>query len=140
MPAIPPTNDTPPISWSAVVRGAVCRGLEGAEGGAVAVRLSRKFYGTPLSRAFDPDVHSSQDAYTDEHTGLRLARGQMAWLVNKDERLPEKDPKVISIGVMQHFGYDEDRRIGAILCGCSEDVAPTRYAHDGKQPPVSRVV
>ncbi len=98
----------------------------------MAVRLSRKFYGTPVSRIFDPDVHSVEDAYTDDYTGCRMARGQMAWLVDKADRLPEDDPKAMSIRVSAHFTYDEPREVGAVLCGCTEDVAPTRFAHDGK--------
>ncbi len=98
----------------------------------MAVRLSRKFYGTPVSRVFDSDVHSAEDAYTDEYTSCRMARGQMAWLVDKAERLPEADPKVMSIRVSANFTFDESREVGAVLCGCTEDVAPTRFAHDGK--------
>ncbi|KAK3899799.1 hypothetical protein C8A05DRAFT_46227 [Staphylotrichum tortipilum] len=123
----------PGFPWSAVARGAVCRGLEGAEGGPVSVRLSRKFYGTPLSIPFIPGVHRSQDAYTDRFTGDRMARGQMNWMVKKAERLPENNPKVISIGVHRHFGYSDARKLDAFLCGCTEDVAPTRRAHDDIQ-------
>ena len=99
----------------------------------MAVRLARKFYGTPLNVPFDPDVHSYQDAYTDRYTGERMARSQMEWLVNKGEQLPEDDPRVMTIEVTGHFDYDEDREFRATLCGCTADASPSRFAHDGKQ-------
>ncbi len=98
----------------------------------MAVRLSRKFYGTPVSRLFNPSIHSEADMYINENTGRRMAKGQMAWLVEKKERLSEDQPKVLTIDVSANFTPDEDRELGAILAVCSEDVAPARFAHDGK--------
>jgi len=103
------------------------------------MRLSRKFYGTPVSRPYNPSVHSAADMYTDEYTGRKMAKGQMKWLVEKSERLPEDSPKELTIEVSAHFTPDEDRELGAVLAGCGEDVAPTRFAHDGEciSPPLS---
>ncbi|KAL8337837.1 hypothetical protein RB601_006754 [Gaeumannomyces tritici] len=120
----------PAHPWSAVARGAVCRGLETGSSGLVAVRLARKFYGTPVSRVFNPSIHSTADMITDEYTGRKMAKAQMAWLVEKSDRLPEDTPKEITIAVSAHFTLDEERQLGAILAGCSEDVAPSRFADD----------
>lgn len=113
-----------------MARGAVCRGLETGSSGLVAVRLARKYYGTPVSRVFNPSIHSAADMITDEYTGRKMAKGQMAWLVEKSDRLPEDTPKEITIAVSAHFTLDEERQLGAILAGCSEDIAPTRFADD----------
>jgi len=121
---------TPDSPWSAVVRGAVCRGLEGAQGGLVEVRLSRKHYGTAVSQPFIPGFHDLQDRYIDKHDGQPYARGQMRWLVEKSERLPEKNPKVVWIQCSATFDVDEDRNFGAMLSVCETDDAPQRYAHD----------
>jgi hypothetical protein len=121
-----------PSRWSAVARGAVCRGLEAAPGGLVAMRLSRKHFGTPVSTLYNPAVHSEADLRVDEYTGRRMASGQMIWLVDKRARLPEDNPKTMTIEVSAHFSLDEEREVGAILCGCSEDIAPTRFVHNGK--------
>jgi hypothetical protein len=83
--------------WSAVARGAVCRGLEGPQSGLVAVRLARRHYGTPISKQFNPRIHNPADEYTDPLTGTRYAKGQMSWLVEKGERLQEAKPKKVSI-------------------------------------------
>lgn len=111
-----------------MVRGAVCRGLEAAECGLVEVRLARKHYGTYASQPFNPRVHNVEDRYVDQYTGRPFAKGQMTWLVDKGERLPEKTPKKASISCSADFKPDEDRHLGAVLVGCDEDDAPLRYA------------
>jgi hypothetical protein len=118
------------IRWSSVVRGAVCRGLEGPQAGLVEVRLARKYYGTPASEPFNARIHDQSDRYIDEYDGRAYARGQMTWLVDKGERLPEKTPKVVSIECSASFRLDEERQFGAVLVGCDEDEAPRRYAHN----------
>lgn len=122
----------PTFPWSAVARGAVCRGLEGPASGLVLVRLARKHYGTPVSVPYIAGVHNAADMYIDELTGSKYARGQMRWLVDKGERLPETSPKKVSILCSCSFKRTEDRTFGAVLVGCDEDEVPSRYAHDGK--------
>jgi hypothetical protein len=117
------------------VRGAVCRGLEGPQSGLVEVRLARKHYGTAVSQPFIPGLHDPKDRYIDEYDGHPYARGQMRWLVDKSERLPEKDPKVAWIQCNTSFYLNEDRHFGAVLSGCEVDDAPLRFAHDGTSLP-----
>ncbi|KAF2685161.1 actin-like ATPase domain-containing protein [Lentithecium fluviatile CBS 122367] len=120
----------PNFSWSAVARGAVCRGLEAPSTGLVAVRLARKHYGTPISQLFREGVHHPDDAYISELTGMKYAKSQMCWLVDKGERLPEDTPKKVSIECCCNFKLTDDREFGAVLVGCNEDDAPKRYVHD----------
>ncbi|KUJ23235.1 uncharacterized protein LY89DRAFT_574266 [Mollisia scopiformis] len=119
----------PSFPWSAVARGAVCRGLEGPQAGLVAVRLARKHYGTYASERFNPRKHLAQDMYTDQYEGTKYARGQMTWLVSKGERLPDLTPRTASISCGCQFRTGEDRSFAAVLVGCDEDDAPQRYAH-----------
>ncbi|KAF2463990.1 actin-like ATPase domain-containing protein [Lindgomyces ingoldianus] len=120
----------PTFPWSAVARGAVCRGLEGPLTGLVAVRLARKHYGTPVCTPYKPGIHNAADMYVDEFTGSKYAKGQMRWIVDKGERLPESSPKKVSIECSCTFKKSEDREFGAILVGCDADAAPARYAHE----------
>jgi len=123
------------IRWSAVARGAVCRGLEHGDNGLVAVRLARQHYGTPTSTPYIAAIHNEADAYIDKYTGRKYARGQMNWLVEKGDALPEgSSPKTMTISVCTHFTADEDRTIGAVLVGCADEIAPKRFADDGKFP------
>ncbi|KAF3129560.1 hypothetical protein TWF703_008847 [Orbilia oligospora] len=124
----------PRFPWSAVSRGAVCRGLEPASGGLVAVRLARKFYGTPVSTIFLPSVHKPEDMYIDGYTGCRMAKGQMRWLSEKGDRLPEAHPRKIEIQVSFSFRPEEPRQVGVTLVGFSEDKAPERLVDSGVQP------
>ncbi|KAK6499972.1 hypothetical protein TWF481_010329 [Arthrobotrys musiformis] len=123
----------PKFPWSAVARGAVCRGLEPATGGLVAVRLARKFYGTPVSTPFHPGIHTLDEIYPDRLTGIPMAAGQMSWLSEKGARLPEDKPRTISIDVSWNFQAGQNRHIDAVLVGCSEDTAPRRYADPAAQ-------
>jgi hypothetical protein len=47
------------------------------------MRLCRRFYGTPVSRRFDPNEDLEADKYVDENTGEVMASGQMRWLLKK---------------------------------------------------------
>ncbi|KAK4161725.1 hypothetical protein QBC43DRAFT_357267 [Cladorrhinum sp. PSN259] len=130
----------PPRPWSAVARGAVCRGLElgtdaagGKITGVVAVRLSRKFYGTPTAEAWRPSVHHPDDMFIDDITGRKMARGQMTWLVDMGDRLPEDTPRVLSLEVSRMFEAEDEREVGATLVGCGEENAPRRFADDSAQ-------
>jgi hypothetical protein len=66
----------PPFPWSAVVRGAVARGLEPNGGGLVELRKCRLHYGTPISERFIPGEHSESDSYIDELTGVKYAKSK----------------------------------------------------------------
>ncbi|KAK6544698.1 hypothetical protein TWF694_001384 [Orbilia ellipsospora] len=128
----------PMFPWSAVARGAVCRGLEPGAGGLVSVRLARKFYGTSAAEPFMLGIHDPEDMFVDEVTGGRYARGQMTWLCEKGDRLSEDKPRVMSIEVSRHFEPNEERQVGAVLVGCTDDVAPRRFA-DPKAYVICRV-
>ncbi|KAJ5062359.1 hypothetical protein J3E72DRAFT_393505 [Bipolaris maydis] len=76
----------PPHAWSAIVRGAVAKGLEESSG-AVLKRKSRRYYGTSCSRSFNIFFHDEADAYIDKHDGMKMASHQMKWLINKGQDL-----------------------------------------------------
>lgn len=60
----------PANAWSAVVRGAVLRGLEG---GIVRSRLARRSYGIECHETFDPDRHhESEIVYSEFHGGPKV--------------------------------------------------------------------
>jgi hypothetical protein len=76
---------------TAVVKGAVIRGLETALGvpsGSV-VRLSRRNYGTPMSTVFVPGRHAEADAYYDPFTGAKMARSQISWFIRRGDPLSD---------------------------------------------------
>jgi hypothetical protein len=76
---------------------------------------------------FNPRIHDPEDEFRDKFTGERYARGQMTWLVEKGERLPEIQPKIASIEMCCKFRKTDDRDFNAVLVGCDDDEAPSRY-------------
>ena len=120
-----------PTRWSAVARGAVCRGLEFGQEGVVAVRLARKHWGTPASELYDSARHLLADRYVDGLTSDVRARGQMQWLIQKGDRLPENRPKRVTIDLFQHFGTTDQRVAIGVLAESADDEAPKRFDADG---------
>jgi hypothetical protein len=129
----------PKSPWSAVARGAVCRGLEGPGKGVITVRLARQHYGAAASEPWNPRIHHQEDFHVDELTGGKYASGQMTWLCDKGDRLPESSPRTISLDVCKHFEALDERECGAQLFGCDLDVAPSRVRDRGKIMPQSSI-
>lgn len=77
---------------------------------------------------FIAGVHHPDDAYIEEFSGKKYAKGQMTWLIDREERLSEAAPKVVSIEACCKFKKDDNREFGAVLVGCDEEMAPRRYA------------
>lgn len=83
----------PANAWSAVVQGAVLRGLEGTE--LVLSRRSRRHYGVAASTTFDSKKHSQDLKWWDEHEEEYKARDQMQWYIHKGQTCSSK--KVIQL-------------------------------------------
>ena len=76
------------FSWSAIVRGAALRGLEGSK---VPVVRCRRHYGYTIERKFD-DFKDSRDVdSTYEDQGALMVKGVMSWFYNKVIETPERD-------------------------------------------------
>ena len=66
-------------AWTAVVRGAVLRGLEGEE--IVISRQSRRHYGISTRKPFDPSVHPDSCAVYDDLKEQWMATDRMKWFI-----------------------------------------------------------
>lgn len=82
----------PPNAWTAVVRGAVLRNLEGS---IVSQRRSRYNYGIRVNQPFIPAIHPASSRYWDDLQELYCASKTMQWYVKKDTEVNEN--RVISI-------------------------------------------
>ncbi|KAI5788706.1 hypothetical protein FPQ18DRAFT_343143 [Pyronema domesticum] len=116
---------------TAVVKGAVIRGLEKAMGqpSGNVVRLARRHYGTPMSTYFMEGVHNPDDAYTDPLTGKKMARNQISWFINKGDQLT--DDKIISRPFTRSFRKYGGPWLDAMVA-CDLDRAPPRITPDVK--------
>ncbi|KAF1930071.1 Hsp70 family protein [Didymella exigua CBS 183.55] len=73
--------------WSAIVRGAAAKGLEGDGRKPIKNRKCRRNYGTECMKPFDSKEHRDIDAYTCQYTGKKMAAEQMLWGLKKGQDL-----------------------------------------------------
>lgn len=73
----------PANAWTAVVRGAVLRGLEGAD--LVLSRKARRHYGTSFWAPFDEDIHPTSSKKWDRLQEKWMSEGLMQWYIHKGD-------------------------------------------------------
>ncbi|KAH2747986.1 hypothetical protein KXW10_007159 [Aspergillus fumigatus] len=78
----------PPDAWSAVVSGAVQRGLEGNR---VECRIARRNYGVEFSTDWNPITHGAQNRIWDRLEERYLGH-QMRWYIKKSSEIREDQP------------------------------------------------
>lgn len=78
----PRDTNEPRCRWSAIVRGAALRGLDGA---LVHKKICRRHYGTTYDKEFRPGIDHSllDETYEHDFTGQKMVRGYMDWHFNK---------------------------------------------------------
>lgn len=70
----------PPNAWTAVVRGAVLRGLDGSM---VVSRRARRHYGTTYSTMFDASKHPTEDRYWSPLWERYMVSDRIQWHLKK---------------------------------------------------------
>lgn len=80
----------PVHAWTAVLRGAVLRGVEGKE--LVLSRRSRRNYGIQCCQHFNPLIHPASFKLWDGFEEEWVASGRMFWYIRKDQMCSSKDP------------------------------------------------
>ena len=113
-------------SWSAVVRGAAAKGLEGDGRAPIKKRKCRRHYGTGCGQVFDPDKHRESDAYMCAFTNRKRAGDQMSWLVNKGQDLSTDDSSHAEKDFLTHFWHGDNRTTTISLQASDQDDAPQR--------------
>ncbi|PSN60997.1 Hsp70 family protein [Corynespora cassiicola Philippines] len=114
----------PAYAWSAIVRGAAAKGLEG-DGNAVLMRKCRRHYGTPCSRPFVHEIHSEADSYISEYSGLKFATNQMQWLIKKGSDLHTSKETHAVTSLEIQFWLQEKRDVCMSLFACNQNDAPS---------------
>lgn len=117
-------------SWTAVVRGAVLRGLEDT---IVKDRRSRYHYGTNCNPVFVKGKHPLDAKYLDKVDNVFRACNAMNWYVKKNDMVSEKRP--VSVTFTQKVDMDEwmsDDPIDADVdfFSCQDDIAPSIFSDD----------
>jgi len=115
----------PPNAWTAVVRGAVMRGLEGEM---VRIRKVTRNYGNSYNEPFIKGFHPKRDAYIDHHDGTRMCRGRMQWCISKGEDVEENDP--IRKSYSMNLSSLSERTKISLLASDSPDPSNTQRSSD----------
>ncbi|KAI6790853.1 actin-like ATPase domain-containing protein [Hortaea werneckii] len=112
----------PANAWTAVVRGAVLRGLEGQE--LVLSRKARRHYGVVVNRPFDEKVHSDSAKYWDDFESCWKAKDQMRWYIRKGDTIPSDAPVLFSFH--RCFELNDRNEANHALIVCDDDNAPSQ--------------
>jgi hypothetical protein len=122
----PLTIDLTRLSWSAIVRGAAAKGLEGDGRAPIKNRKCRRNYGTDFYTIFTPGKHKEIDSFVSPYTGIKQARNQMEWMLKKGQDLAAKSESHGNVGFRQYFWPGDRREASLDLLAADVDKAPYR--------------
>ncbi|RQM05310.1 hypothetical protein DH86_00001849 [Scytalidium sp. 3C] len=115
----------PVNAWTAVVRGAVLRGLEGSM---VISRKARMHYGTSYATVYDEDKHQVSERYWSPLWERWMVSDRMQWHIAKGEALSAATP--ISFHYTRNFRPGQSLVVSDDLIACDADVPPSSYTKD----------
>lgn len=108
-------------SWTAVVRGALQRGLEGP---LISHRQARRHYGTRYWAKFREGIDPEANRTWDEFDGVYKCNHLMSWYLKKGEKVAET--KAVSLGWVATRGLNSDLSCEDVdIYCCTNDMAPT---------------
>ncbi|KAI9747653.1 MAG: hypothetical protein M1815_004008 [Lichina confinis] len=112
----------PVHAWTAVVRGAVLRGLEGSM---VVSRRSRWHYGTSYATVYDEERHPASDRYWSPLWERWMVSDRMQWHIAKGSQVSECAP--VSFHYTRNFRPGQSLVVEDDLIACDADVAPGSF-------------
>ncbi|PKS06935.1 hypothetical protein jhhlp_005531 [Lomentospora prolificans] len=115
----------PVYAWTAVVRGAVLRGLEG---NMVLSRKARMHYGTSYATVYDEEKHSVSERYWSPLWERWMVSDQMHWHMAKGEAISPLQP--IAFHYTRNFRPGQPLIVTDDLIACEADEPPTAYTKD----------
>ncbi|KAK4146476.1 uncharacterized protein C8A04DRAFT_25700 [Dichotomopilus funicola] len=115
----------PVYAWTAVVRGAVLRGLEG---NMVISRKSRMHYGTSYATVYDEEKHSVMDRYWSPLWERWMVSDRMQWHIAKGEAISPLQP--IAFHYTRNFRPGQSLLVTDDLIACEADEPPRAYTRD----------
>lgn len=115
----------PVYAWTAVVRGAVLRGLEG---NMVISRKSRMHYGTSYATVYDEEKHSVSERYWSPLWERWMVSDRMQWHIAKGEALSPLTP--IAFHYTRNFRPGQSLIVTDDLIASDADEPPVAYTRD----------
>jgi hypothetical protein len=121
----------PAYAWSAVVRGAAAKGLEGDGHLPIRNRKCRRHYGTACHIPFISGSHMETDSFVCQYKGHKRAGNQISWHLKKGQDLSTTKLPHASLPMYACFWPHENRTMTVQLCATDIDNAPRRQNHVG---------
>ena len=120
---------------SAIVRGAVLRGLGGVQPDA---RCCRRHYGFAVAKPFREGTDPEYLGFTHDYHGNKYCRGRMSWVIEKGDTINQ----FTTIENDLEWCYHEGKSMQAtyMLYGCSMDSACKYVTHNGTLPSAGKIV
>ncbi|OHE97636.1 hypothetical protein CORC01_07051 [Colletotrichum orchidophilum] len=115
----------PVYAWTAVVRGAVLRGLEG---NMVISRKARYHYGTSYATVYDEEKHSVSERYWSPLWERWMVSDRMQWHIAKGEAISPLSP--IAFHYTRNFRPGQSLLVTDDLIACEADEPPSAYTRD----------
>ncbi|KAK4554208.1 hypothetical protein LTR86_008736 [Recurvomyces mirabilis] len=115
----------PVNAWTAVVRGAVLRGLE--QDDTVLSRIARRNYGVIYNTDFDPEVHDDSLRAWSRFYECWQATNQMQWFIRTGQTVSSSSP--ITFGYRRSFFAQDNRIVQSSLVYCDLDQAPSTFSN-----------
>jgi hypothetical protein len=126
----------PAYAWSAVVRGAAAKGLEGDGGPPIRNRKCRRHYGSACSQLFVSCVHREADSYICSYTGKKKADRQISWHLRKGQDLSTSELPHAKLPMYATFWPHEDRKVEVSLWASDIDKVKNRRNNVGYTSPL----
>ncbi|KAL7623875.1 hypothetical protein AAE478_005431 [Parahypoxylon ruwenzoriense] len=115
----------PVYAWTAVVRGAVLRGLEG---NMVISRKARMHYGTSYATVYDEEKHSVSERYWSPLWERWMVSDRMQWHIAKGEAISPLSP--IAFHYTRNFRPGQSLVVTDDLIASEADEPPAAYSRD----------
>ncbi|KAI1460882.1 actin-like ATPase domain-containing protein [Annulohypoxylon moriforme] len=115
----------PVYAWTAVVRGAVLRGLEG---NMVISRKARMHYGTSYATVYDEEKHTVSERYWSPLWERWMVSDRMQWHIAKGEAISPLSP--IAFHYTRNFRPGQSLVVTDDLIACEADVPPNAYSRE----------
>ncbi|KAK2072966.1 hypothetical protein P8C59_007283 [Phyllachora maydis] len=116
----------PAYAWTAVVRGAVLRGLE--EGSMVLSRKARMHYGTSYATVYDEDKHSVDERYWSPLWERWMVSHRMQWHIHKGDAISPLSP--VGFHYTRNFRPGQSLVVTDDLIACEADEPPASYSRE----------
>lgn len=112
----------PETSWTAVVQGAVICGIEKeTTKNLVKATSCLHNYGIRVAEVFSDTYHDPRDEVTNEISGMKMAEGQLLWLLNKGDVVLSSKPYKAEQDITVAFKKTEERSGQITIYRFSED-------------------